>query len=77
MRFSRLSKMILWKDFDKKREIEEIIGVISNEQLTQLVTLSEKITDYYAEDEDMVDPDLERKEAEIDEERGAAVVFDD
>ena len=77
MRFSRLSKMILWKDFDKKREIEEIIGVISNEQLTQLVTLSEKITDYNAEDEDMVDPDLERKEAEIDEERGAAVVFDD
>ena len=65
------------KDFDKKKEIEEVIGVISNEQLSQLVTLSKKITDYNAEDEDTVNPDLERKEAEIDEEGGVAVVFDE
>jgi hypothetical protein len=38
--------------------------------LSQLVTLSKKITDYNAED----DIDLERKE---DEEVGIAVVFDD
>ena len=65
------------KDFDKKKEIEEVIGIISNEQLSQLVALSKKITDYNAEDEDTVNPDLERKEAEIDEEGGVAVVFDE
>ena len=65
------------KDFDKKKEIEEVIGLISNEKFSQLVTLSKKITDYNAEDEDMVDPDVERKEAEIDEEGGVAVVFDE
>jgi hypothetical protein len=61
------------KDFDKKKEIEEVIGNISNEQLSQLITLS---TDYNAEDEDTINPDLERKEAEIDEQGGIAAVFD-
>lgn len=49
------------KDFDKK---EQAIGIIVNEQLSQLVALSE----YNAED------DLEQKEAEIGED-GVAVVF--
>ena len=57
------------KDFDKKEEIEQVIGIIVNEQLSQLVTLSKKITYYKTED------DLERKEVEIDED-GVAVVFD-
>ena len=61
------------KDFDKKK----VIGSVSNEQFSQLITLSKNITDYNAEDEDMVDPDLERREAEIDEEGGVAVVFDE
>jgi pre-mRNA-splicing helicase BRR2 len=39
--------------------------------------LSKKITDYGAEDETTVDPDLERKEAEIDDDVGVAVVFDE
>jgi len=65
------------KDFDKKKEIEEVISSISNEQFSQLVSLSKKITDYSAEDDAMVDPGLERKEAEIDEEGGVAVVFDE
>ena len=64
------------EDFDKKKEIEEVIGIISNEQLSQLVTLSKKITDYNAEDEDIINPDLERKESEIDKEGGFAIVFD-
>ena len=65
------------KVFNKKKEIEEVIGIISNEQLSQLVALSKKITDYNAEDEDTVNPDLERKETEIDEEGGVAIVFDE
>ncbi|KAG7448800.1 Sec63-domain-containing protein [Guyanagaster necrorhizus] len=65
------------KDFDKKKEIEEVIGPITGEQFSQLVTLSKKITDYGAEDETMLDPDMERKDAEIDDEVGVAVVFDE
>ncbi|KAF9237747.1 putative RNA helicase [Melanogaster broomeanus] len=62
------------KDFDKKKEIEEVVGGISNDTFSQLVALSKKITDYGAEDEKMVDPDMERKEGEIDEDMGVAVV---
>ena len=46
-------------------------------QGSQLVNLPKKITDYNAEDESMVDPDVEKKDAEIDEEVGVAVVFDE
>jgi pre-mRNA-splicing helicase BRR2 len=65
------------KDFDKKKEVEEVLGSVSNEQFSQFVNLSKKITDYGAEDETMVDPDMERKDAEIDDEVGVAVVFDE
>lgn len=65
------------KDFDKKKEVEEVVGPIQNEQFAQLLNLSKKITDYGAEDETMADPDMERKDAEIDEEMGVAVVFDE
>ncbi|QRV91442.1 pre-mRNA-splicing helicase BRR2 [Ceratobasidium sp. AG-Ba] len=65
------------KDFDKKKLIETVIGTIPNETFAQLVSLSKKITDYSADDETMVDPDLERKDAEIDEEVGVAVVFEE
>ncbi|PPQ67232.1 hypothetical protein CVT24_011551 [Panaeolus cyanescens] len=65
------------KDFDKKKEIEEVVGPVTSEQFSQLVNLSKKITDYNAEDEEMADPDREAKEGEIDEEGGVAVVFDE
>lgn len=65
------------KDFDKKKEVEEILGSISNETFSQLLNLSKKITDYGAEDEAMVDPDMEKQDAEIDDEMGVAVVFDE
>ena len=54
-----------------------MIGPVSGEQFAQLLNLSKKITDYHADDEAMADPDMERKEAEIDEEGGVAVLFDD
>lgn len=65
------------KDFDKKKLIEGIIGNIPNETFAQLVSLSKKITDYSADDETMADPDMERKDAEIDDEVGVAVVFEE
>ncbi|CEL57890.1 pre-mRNA-splicing helicase BRR2 [Rhizoctonia solani AG-1 IB] len=65
------------KDFDKKKLIEEIIGTIPNDTFAQLVNLSKKITDYSADDETMADPDMERKDAEIDDEVGVAVVFEE
>ncbi|KAJ7343359.1 putative RNA helicase [Mycena albidolilacea] len=65
------------KDFDKKREIEEVIGSVSNEQFSQLINLSKKITDYGAEDDTAADPALDRMDTEIDDEVGVAVVFDE
>jgi pre-mRNA-splicing helicase BRR2 len=65
------------KDFDKKREVEGVLGSIIGEQFSQLLSLSKKITDYNVDDQVMVDPDMERKEAEIDDEVGVAVVFDE
>ncbi|TFY80397.1 hypothetical protein EWM64_g3621 [Hericium alpestre] len=65
------------KDFDKKKEVEEVLGPTTNETFSQLINLSKKITDYGAEDETMAEPDMERKDAEIDEEMGVAVVFDE
>ncbi|KAH9979649.1 putative RNA helicase [Russula compacta] len=65
------------KDFDKKKEVEEVLGSVTGETFSQLISLSKKITDYGAEDETMADPDMERKDAEIDDEVGVAVVFDE
>ena len=65
------------KDFDKKRQIQEVVGPVSNDMFGQLVSLAKKITDYGGEDVAVVDPDLEKKDAEIDDELGVAVVFDE
>ncbi|KAI6134777.1 putative RNA helicase [Pisolithus croceorrhizus] len=65
------------RDFDKKKEIEEIMGSTSNDSFAQLVALSKKITDYGAEEETMADPDMEKRETGIDDEIGVAVVFDE
>ena len=63
------------KDFDKKKEIEDITGSLSNDVFGQLVNLSKKITDYDADEEKKVDPDAEGREG-IDEETGVAVLFE-
>ncbi|KAF6753600.1 Sec63 Brl domain-containing protein [Ephemerocybe angulata] len=63
------------RDFDKKREVEDILGPIPNEQFDQLLSLSKKITDYNAEDETMADPDADTRDADIED--GVNVVFDD
>ena len=65
------------KDYDKKKEVEEVLGSITGDSFARLVSLSKKITDYDAEDEMQVDPDLERKDAEIDDELGVNVIIDE
>lgn len=68
------------KDFDKKKEIDDLLGVSMNpKQFNELVNLGKKITDYDAQDEDEVMGDGENAEdgAEIDDRQGVAVVFDD
>ncbi|KAJ7578996.1 putative RNA helicase [Mycena floridula] len=64
------------KDFDKKKEIEDVLGVVINgESFSTLVALSKKITDYGADDVKMADPDGDGQA--IDDEHGVAVVFND
>ncbi|RFU32041.1 hypothetical protein B7463_g4318, partial [Scytalidium lignicola] len=69
------------KDFDKKKEIDDLLGsTMSAKQFNEIVNLGKKITDYDAQDEDEVmgdgENDLENG-AEIDDRQGVAVVFDD
>ncbi|PVH88595.1 Sec63-domain-containing protein [Cadophora sp. DSE1049] len=69
------------KDFDKKKEIDDLLGAtLTPKQFNELVNLGKKITDYEAQDEDEVmgDGDAGAEDgAEIDDRQGVAVVFDD
>jgi len=68
------------KDFDKKRDIDDLLGVtMGSKEFNELVNLGKKITDYDGQDDD-VNMDEEggaEDEAELDERQGVAVVFDD
>ncbi|KAG7292219.1 hypothetical protein NEMBOFW57_002254 [Staphylotrichum longicolle] len=66
------------KDFDKKKEIDDILGVSMNpKQFNELVNLGKKITDYDAQDEDEDMEDVKRAgEDEIDGRQGVAVNFE-
>ncbi|CAG8839302.1 28270_t:CDS:2, partial [Racocetra persica] len=59
------------KDFDKKKEIENVIGSITSDRFAQLVNLGKKITDYYSGDQMDLDKDNELA-GEIDDELGVA-----
>lgn len=68
------------KDFDKKKEIDDLVGTTLNpKDFNELVNLGKKITDYDAQDdEEMADAaGAGEDEAELDERQGVAVVFDD
>jgi pre-mRNA-splicing helicase BRR2 len=66
------------KDFDKKREIESIIGNMPSERFAQLVNLGKKIIDYNSGDTEAMNVDENGdKVGEIDDELGVAVVFDE
>ena len=68
------------KDFDKKREIDDILGVsMTSKEFNELVNLGKKITDYDAQDEDenMADGDEAGDGIDIDDRQGVAVDFGD
>ena len=68
------------KDFDKKKEIDDLLGVtMGSKEFNELVNLGKKITDYDGQDEDanMEEEGGGEDEAELDEKQGVAVVFDD
>ena len=69
------------KDFDKKKEIDDLLGIsMGSKEFNELVNLGKKITDYDGQDEDanMDEEDgAGADEAELDEKQGVAVVFDD
>ena len=68
------------KDFDRKREIDDILGVaMTSKEFNELVNLGKKITDYEAQDEDenMADGDEGGQGLDIDDRQGVAVDFGD
>jgi pre-mRNA-splicing helicase BRR2 len=68
------------KDYDKKKEIDDLVGIsMSSKEFNELVNLGKKITDYDAQDEDekMEDDNGADDGAELDEKQGVAVVFDE
>ena len=68
------------KDFDKKKEIDDLLGLsMGSKEFNELVNLGKKITDYNGQDEDVNMDDDENAEvgAELDEKQGVAVVFDE
>lgn len=70
------------KDFDKKKEIDDLLGItMGSKEFNELVNLGKKITDYDGQDEDvnMDDDGIANADdgAELDEKQGVAVVFDE
>ena len=64
------------KDFDKKREIDDLLGAsMKPQEFNALVNLGKKITDYNAPEDEM--DDAQGEGAEIDERQGVAVDFED
>jgi pre-mRNA-splicing helicase BRR2 len=64
------------KDFDKKKEIDDILGVtLTSQEMNMLVNLGKKITDYDAQDDDEEMGDEAGDGADIDERQGVAVDF--
>lgn len=65
------------KDFDRKKEIDDLLGVaLDPKEFNELVNLGKKITDYDAEDDDKEMAAAE-DEGEIDDRQGVAVAFED
>ncbi|KAK3396484.1 Sec63 Brl domain-containing protein [Sordaria brevicollis] len=66
------------KDFDKKKEVDDILGVsMGPKQFNELINLGKKITDYDAQDDDEDAGDARQEgDDEIDGRQGVAVNFE-
>ncbi|KAL9103884.1 MAG: hypothetical protein Q9163_001121 [Psora crenata] len=68
------------KDFDKKKEVDDLLGVtLSSKEFNELINLSKKITDYDQDDDANANGEDASGEdgGELDERQGVAVEFDD
>lgn len=75
------------KDFDKKKEIDDVLGVsMGSKEFNELVNLGKKITDYDNQDGDDQEEDTAMRRAgmgpqgeggALDQQQGVAVVFDE
>ncbi|KAI9679963.1 MAG: DEIH-box ATPase [Caeruleum heppii] len=70
------------KDFDKKKEIDDLLGApMGPKEFNEMVNLGKKITDYDAQDDDDdtngMGEDGAEGGADLDERQGVAVVFDE
>ena len=68
------------KDFDKKKEVDDLLGItMGSREFNELVNLGKKITDYDQDEDVNMDEDGGAGEggAELDERQGVAVVFDE
>lgn len=70
------------KDFDKKKEVDDILGAtLSAKEFNELVNLGKKITDYDIQDDDDDNNDTKMADGadddEIDERQGVAVDFEE
>ncbi|KAJ3184262.1 DEIH-box ATPase [Geranomyces variabilis] len=66
------------KDFDKKKEIEELVGTqVSSDRFAQLVNLGKRITDFRPGDDANQNGDENVGREGLDDDYGVAVVFDE
>merc|ERR1711957_212420 len=64
-------------DTDRKKDVEEVLGSISDEYFQELYRLTKQITDFGADVEDEEQDDTVRTKEGLDDAAGVAVVFDE
>lgn len=64
-------------DTERKKDVEEVLGSISDEYFQELYRLAKQITDYGADVEDEEQDDTVRTKEGLDDAAGVAVVFDE
>jgi len=64
-------------DSERKKDVEEVLGTITDEYFAELFRLSKQITDFGADVEDEEQDDTVRTKEGLDDAAGVAVVFDE
>merc|ERR1712203_665261 len=64
-------------DSDRKKDVEEVLGTVSDEYFAELFRLAKQITDFGADVEDEEQDDTVRTKEGLDDAAGVAVVFDE
>merc|ERR1712083_1288066 len=64
-------------DSERKKDVEEVLGSVSDEYFAELFRLAKQITDFGADVEDEEQDDTVRTKEGLDDAAGVAVVFDE